>query len=372
MLLTGLLVAVLGCSSAGTGDDGGNGSAGDDGPDKVQRQLQAREASWNAFRYGVKDLSRVLPPVLAKFASDDPRLWRQARAEIAASKYRSAVDPRRENADGTLAESPLTWCTDRGKKGQRARADLVMMGRLYQAAGGFDSPNRADWTRAREQMASLGRRGVESAAVILILKLQPMDLPAGVMAAIQREIAALGEGALRVCRVALERANWVVVERLLPAFDGMGEPAITMLVSLLDHKNEDTVRVALRALTVTGGPAAVQPLRRFITPDQPWRARAYALQALGSTKSPEAAEPLIRATTDPDGFVAKSAVEALGRLLKGSEHRGAVRACLQLHARNGEEYADARRAALDAARRIAGTRRATAAAMREWLESEGR
>jgi len=365
----GFAAMLAGCAATETGD---TGEATDEGPDKVQEALQAREAAWDSFQYGLKDLARELPPVLAKFESDDPRQWREARAQIAANAtWSRAIDPPSRTADGSVTDGPLTWCTDRGRKGKRARGDLVMLGRLYGAAAGFESPKPTDWTRARKAMASLGPRGEDSAAVILILKLQPMDLPAGIMANIQREIAGLGAGALRVCRIALERANWVVVERLLPALEQIGEPAVDMLVELLSHRNEDTVRVALRALTVTGGPAAVEPLKRFAAPDQPWRARAYALQALGSTKSPHAAEPLIEATRDADGFVAKSAAEALGRLLRGAKHRGAVRACLQLHATRGEEYADARRAGLDAARRIVGAPRAKAETIRDWLESEG-
>ncbi|MHC5020825.1 MAG: HEAT repeat domain-containing protein [Planctomycetota bacterium] len=373
LLLSALGAALIaGCSGAETGDGGGDGPGdGESGPDPVQEALQAREAAWNAFQFGVKELSRELPPVLAKFETDDPRQWREARAAVAASKFSSAVDPGRLNPDATQADSPLTWCTERGAKGERARRDLAMLGRLYAAAGGFESPNPEDWTRARKAMASLGPRGEDSAAVILILKLQPMDLPAGIMANIQREIAGLGPGALRVARIALERANWVVVERLLPALADIGDPAVAMLVELLDHKNEDTVRVALRALIVAGGPAAARPLQRFAAPGQPWRARAYALQALGSSKSPEAADPLIAACADDDGFVARSAAEALGRLLKGTKHRGAVRAALQLHGRSGEEYADARRAGLDAARRITGSPRARAEAIRKWLENEG-
>jgi HEAT repeat protein len=85
------------------------------------------------------------------------------------------------------------------------------------------------------------------------------------------------------------------------------------VIALLSSTDAEVRGSAARALGVSGGPAAVAPLRKALADpvtDVQWR----AAEALGRLKAREAAEDLKRLLSHPDALVAGSAAQGLGRM----------------------------------------------------------
>lgn len=361
-----------GCHTAGDGGGTAPDEALDEAPDPQQEHLQRLEAIRATFDQQQTHLQAKLPPILARFRNDDPGEWSRAKAAIEADPLLLAAVAPRPRPGVRAPDSPLLWATDRNPRGERARADLVFLGRAYEAAAGFDSPDPADWTRARERLQALGERGVDSAAIAILLRLRPLDLPAGAMRRLQDELAALGPGALRVLRVALEVVEFNVAERLLPVLQPLGEPAVDLLLALCDHERDDVVRFALKGLATAPHPRAVPRLRRFLGPEQSWMAQSYALAALGRTPGPEAGAAILEACGHADPSVARFAAQAAAEHHRGQRDADAVRALLRLLGRAGDEWQEARAAAREALQQVTGLRRGTEADFEQWLNQRTR
>lgn len=92
-----------------------------------------------------------------------------------------------------------------------------------------------------------------------------------------------------------------------------GEAALDALVSLLDHPEEETRKVAVSSLHKLGDPRAVEPLIAVLRNDASYNARCDAATALGRLGDPRAVEPLI-AALGKDVWYRFAVAEALGQL----------------------------------------------------------
>ena len=335
--------------------------------DAQQQYLQRLEAIRTSFDQQQTRLQAALPPILARFDRGDPAEWAAAKAAIESDPLLLAAVAPRPRPGVAPPESPLLWASDRGPRGER-----VFMGRAWEAAAGFDSPDPEDWTRARQRLQALGERGVDSAAIAIILRLRRLDLPAGALRRLQDELAALGPGALRVLRVALEVVEFNVAERLLPVLAPLGEPAVDLLLALADHPRDDVVRFALKGMAAAPHAKAVPRLRRFLAPDQAWMAQSYALAALGQTPGPEAAAAILEACDRDDPSVARFAARALADHPDTRGDPGAARALLKLWRRPGDDWREARAAAREALQQVTGLRRGSEADFERWLTERTR
>ncbi|MCI0341839.1 MAG: HEAT repeat domain-containing protein [Planctomycetales bacterium] len=325
--------------------------------DRVRRDWDSRAKLW-------RELEDRLPPLLAPFGESAPEAWEAAARRLRGLPAELQVDP---------LPRLLPDAASRGARGDRARRELALLGELYAAVAGFRKPDPAAWAEARARLVALGAPGVDGAAVRLVLRLHPLDVPADEVSLVQEHLAALPDRALLVLAAALERANPMVRERLLPVFARKGAGAVPALLELLAHPEAGVRATAIRALRAIPDPRAVAALLPLAAPGQPWGLRSEALLALGNSGDPRARAPLLAAVADPDVSVARFAAEGTGTLLAGSGDVEAARVLIALAARPGDDASEAREAALRALRRLTGVKGGGRATFEDWLRSrEGR
>ncbi len=358
---TRILLAAAAALGGGTACAGGAGAVDDaEAPDPRLAELDRIRRDWDSRARLWGDLEDRLPPLLAPFGAGDASAWDTAVRRLRALPAHLLVDP---------IPRLLPDAASRGARGERARRELALLGELYAASAGFRRPDPAAWAEARERLVTLGAPGVDGAAVRLVLRLHPLDVPADEVSLVQEHLAALPDRALHVLAAALERANPMVRERLLPVFARKGAGAVPALLELLAHPEPGVRATAIRALRAIPDPRAVAALLPVAALGQPWGLRSEALLALGSSGDARARAPLLAAVSDPDVSVARFAAEGTGALLAGSEDLEAARALVVLAGRPGDEAAEAREAALKALRRVTGVKGGGRATFEEWLRA---
>ena len=139
-------------------------------------------------------------------------------------------------------------------------------------------------------------------------------------------------------------------EALAKAFSGVGQPAVSPLVKLLESENKDARRVAAQALGLIKDPLAMEPLMRKLD-DNRSDVRLTAALALGTIGDSRAAGALVRALAGRDMETRRAAAEALGMI--GSED--AVDALIKTA---GDQSEPVQLAAIRALAKIGGLRAA--------------
>lgn len=277
-----------------------SGPVPDDGGASLVARKEAFETRLEENQRTARERAALLPEPLERFASADASDWRQARAvlELLEKKEAGFVYAR--------VIELLPAAVRPGAEGEAARAELVEIGRIVRLASAFQQPDPEDWRRARKALQDLGSRGVDAAAVRLILNLRTQDPEIFLAAA--SELVALGAGAVRHLALAIDSptVSAYIKQRCIDVLERIGEPAIPALIALLGEDRSRSARYhAARALGRIADPAGLEAVRAAETRESDPFVRCAMLDALAQAQAPEAYAAGLRAIGDEDLSVVK-------------------------------------------------------------------
>jgi hypothetical protein len=279
----------------------------------TDKELEAGRRDWEMRieenEKTAKERAALLPDLLDGFTSAQKSKWLQAKAglELLEKRHPGFV------YDRILVLLPDAVGPD--EKGEVARLEMVDISRIIRAAGRFHSPDPAEWSLARKELQKLGSRGVDAAALRLIVKLRTQD--PRVLTVVQDELVALGSGAIRhlVLAPRSARVGQFIKERCVEVLARVGPPALPALLPLLGEEGERGARYyAAKSLGQIGDPGAAGTLAAAQAREKDPLVRCVMIDALAALGGEEARKAAVDALASEDLSVVKFAARSLGRL----------------------------------------------------------
>jgi hypothetical protein len=322
------------------------------GPDPETREpnLELLKQEWGLRLKESETLAKqragILPEPLEAFASEDPSACKNARSKL------EFIEKEEPGFVYARVLELLPASVDSGADGSRAREELIEIGSIIRLASLFRSDNPDDWTEARTALARLGSKGVDTAAVRLIVKLRNHDPE--ILERVQKEILALHTGAVRhlVLAVTSPRVASYIKERCIDLLVRIGPGSMPALLPLLEEKTDRSARYyTAKAIGRLGDPAAVEALAAAEAGETDPLVRCMMIEALAALRGPRALAAAIRAVADEDLSVVKFGAKALALL--GA--REGVSALVDALERTGDDsMRDVRNEILKALRLVTG------------------